>query len=143
MIDRHAVEQMLTAGVNVGVVARHFGVSRRTIERIRKEPSVGSADDGSERHERGVGRPAVGEGVKARIRELITADVEAPPLEILRLLREEGVSLGESTFYRLYRAEREGLPQSLLVRFEGVPGEFAQFDFGEVDVRLLLETQNG
>lgn len=35
MIDRHAVRQMLMAGVTVGEVARHFSVSRRTIERIR------------------------------------------------------------------------------------------------------------
>jgi transposase len=38
MIDRHAVQQMLTAGVRIGEVARYFEVSRRTIERICKEP---------------------------------------------------------------------------------------------------------
>jgi predicted transcriptional regulator len=38
MIDRHAVQQMLTAGVRIGEVARYFEVSRRTIERIRKGP---------------------------------------------------------------------------------------------------------
>jgi hypothetical protein len=38
MIDRHAVQQMLTAGVRIGEVVRYFEVSRRTIERIRKEP---------------------------------------------------------------------------------------------------------
>src|SRR5690606_10946038 len=62
---------------------------------------------------------------------------EAPPLELLRQLREEGVKLGESTFYRLYRRAFSALPASLMVRFEGVAGEFAQFDFGEMDVRLL------
>ena len=40
MIDRHAVQQMLTAGVRIGEVARYFEVSRRTIGRIRKEPAV-------------------------------------------------------------------------------------------------------
>ena len=38
MIDRHAVQQMLTAGVHIGDVARHFEVSRRMIERIRNPP---------------------------------------------------------------------------------------------------------
>jgi hypothetical protein len=42
MIDRHAVQQMLTAGVRIGAVARHFEVSRRTIEQIRKEPAAGA-----------------------------------------------------------------------------------------------------
>jgi predicted transcriptional regulator len=44
MIDRHAVQQMLTAGVRIGEVARYFEVSRRTIERIRKEPAVEGAE---------------------------------------------------------------------------------------------------
>lgn len=137
MIDRHAVKQMLMAGISVGEVSRHFEVSRRTIERIGKEPAVGASDDGAERRARRMGRPRVGEAVRERLRELIEADPEAPPLEVLRQLREEGVKLGESTFYRLHRHERGALPASLLVRFEGVAGEFAQFDFGEVDVRLL------
>ncbi|MDP3774052.1 MAG: hypothetical protein Q8Q85_07255, partial [Gemmatimonadales bacterium] len=29
------------------------------------------------------------------------------------------------------------MPAQMLVRFEGVAGEFAQFDFGEVSVRLV------
>jgi transposase len=78
----------------------------------------------------------VAKEVSERMRALIVSDPEAPRLEILRQLREEGMELGESTFYRLHRKEREALPKALLVRFEGVAGEFAQFDFGEVDVRL-------
>jgi transposase len=56
---------------------------------------------------------------------------------VLRPLREESVKLGESTFYRVCRLEKEKLPSELMVRFEGVAGEFAQFDFGVADVRLL------
>lgn len=137
MIDRYAVQQMLTAGVRIGEVARHFGCSRRTVERIRKEPVVEEAEDGAARRARRVGRPPVEDRVKSRLRELMGEDPVAPPLELLRLLREEGQELGESAFYRLYRVEREALPRALMVRFEGVPGEFAQFDFGEADIRLL------
>lgn len=57
MIDRNAVQQMLGAGVRIGEVARHFKVSRRTIERIRKEPRVESGDDAAARRARRVGRP--------------------------------------------------------------------------------------
>lgn len=137
MIDRHAVKQMLTAGVRIGEVARHFEVSRRTIERIRKEPAIETAEDGEARRERRMGRPGVPEAVKSRIRALVEADPVGPALEVLRRLREEGMELGESTFYRLYRIERGKLPKELMVRFEGVAGEFAQFDFGQVDARLV------
>jgi transposase len=112
MIERHAVQQMLTAGVRIGEVARYFEVSRRTIERIRKEPAVEGA---VARWKRGVGRPPVPATVRERMQALIA---EEAPLEVLRRLREEGHRLGESTFYRLHRAERKGLSKELMVRFE-------------------------
>ena len=118
MIDRHAVQQMLTAGVRIGEVARHFEVSRRTIERIRKEPAVEGAEDAVARWKRGVGRPPVLATVRERMRALIAEDPEARPLEVLRRLREEGHRLGESTFYRLHRAERERLSKELLMPFD-------------------------
>jgi hypothetical protein len=49
---------------------------------------------------------------------LIAEDPEAPPLEVLRRLREEGHCLGESTFYRLHRAERIGF-QVIDARYDG------------------------
>ena len=136
MIDMHAVKQMLGAGVKVRDAAEHFGVTRRTIERIRSERPVLEVEDGAARRTRGVGRPSVPDRVRDRMLALMKEDPEAPPLEVLRLLREEGTELGESTFYRVYRIEHEKLPNELMVRFEGVPGEFLQFDFGQVDVRL-------
>ena len=136
MIDRHAVKQMLGAGIKVKDAAEHFGVTRRTIERIRSEPAVTEVEEAAARRARGVGRPPILEAVRERILALMKEDPEAPPLEVLRLLREEGTELGESTFYRVYRIEHGRLPKELMVRFEGVPGEFLQFDFGQVDVRL-------
>ena len=118
---------MLTAGVRIGEVARYFEVSRRTIERIRKEPAVEGAEGAVARWKRGVGRPPVPATVRERMRALIAEDPEEAPLEVLRRLREEGHRLGESTFYRLHRAEREGLPKELMVRFEGAAGDSSGF----------------
>jgi transposase len=137
MIDRHAVHALLRSGLATKDIALQMGVSQRTIQRIAHEPPVEETDDRRARQARQVGRPPVPDSVPQRLRSLLTEDPEAPPLEVLRLLREEGVRLGESTFYRLYRAEKETLPAALMVRFEGVAGEFAQFDFGVADVRLL------
>jgi transposase len=136
MVDRHAVQQMLSAGMTNGDVARHFGISTRTVRRIRREGRVGSADDTVARRERRVGRPRIGPEVRSRMRALMEEDPQAPRLEVLRQLREEGVQMGESTVYRIYSEVRGTIPRELMVRFEGVAGEFAQFDFGEVDVRL-------
>jgi transposase len=137
MIDRHAVHALLQAGQSTKQIAVQLGVSQRTVQRVAKEPSIEDADDTEARRRRDVGRPALPEQVHLQLRELLTADPEAPPLEHLRLLRERGLRVGESTFYRIYRREKEQLPAQLMVRFEGVAGEFAQFDFGQADVRLL------
>lgn len=137
MIDRHAVHALLKAGHSTKDVARQMGVTQRTIQRIAKEGPVQDSDDARERRRRGVGRPAVSDRVRQRVKDLLSADPDVAPLELLRQLREEGTPLGESTFYRIFRQEKQTLPVPLMVRFEGVAGEFAQFDFGQTDVRLL------
>ncbi len=137
MIDRHAVHALLKAGQPTKDIAVQMGVSQRTIQRIAKEPPVEGAEEAEARRRRGLGRPPVEVAVRQRLRELLGADPEAPPLEVLRQLREEGTALGESTFYRIFRLEKAQLPAELMVRFEGVAGEFAQFDFGQTEVRLL------
>lgn len=131
MLDRHAVQELLRAGLSARVVAHQFGVSRRTIERIAHEAPVERTTPSV-----AVGRPRVDEALRARIGALVREDPERPPGEIARLLREEGTALGLSTVYRVLAGVRATLPAPLLVRFEGVAGEYAQFDFGQVSVRL-------
>jgi transposase len=124
------------------VAAQQFRVSRRTIERIAREAKISSDASGMIRREeeggraRIVGRPRVTEAIRARVHALVLDDPERPPGEIWRLLKDEGSPLGLSTVYRVLRAVRATVPAALLVRFEGVAGEFAQFDFGDVSMRL-------
>jgi len=117
----HAVHALLKAGRPTNEIAQQFGVTQRTIQRIAKEPPIEEIDDAEARRRRAVGRPAVPQAVRTRLRDLIAADPEAPPLEFLRQLREDGTELGESTFYRVFRLEKEKLPSELMVRFEGGP----------------------
>ena len=142
MLDRHAVQELLRAGMKPRAVAQQFRVSRRTIERIAREEKI-SCDavglirrEGDDETARIVGRPRVTEAIRARVHALVLDDPERPPGEVWRLLKEDGTPLGLSTVYRLLHTVRASVPATLLVRFEGVAGEFAQFDFGEVSVRL-------
>jgi transposase len=143
MLDRHAVQKLLGAGVKPRAVAQQFRVSRRTIERIAREAEICSTADGmlcrEGEDQRPVGRPRVTETIRARVQALLRDDPECPPGEITRLLKLEGTPLGLSTVYRVLREVRATIPATLQVRFEGVAGEFAQFDFGEVSVRLPEE----
>lgn len=136
MLDRHAVQKLLRAKVPARVIAQQLGVSVRTVRRIAREGTIETGDDGAARVARGIGRPRVSEAVQARVHALLSEDPARPPGEIWRLLKAEGTPLGLSTVYRVLAGVRATIPAALQVRFEGVAGEFAQFDFGEVGVRL-------
>ncbi|MGH7674563.1 MAG: IS21 family transposase [Gemmatimonadales bacterium] len=141
MLDRHAVQEMCRAGLTARAIAQQFGVSVRTVRRIGREPPVTDGAEGAARQAQGIGRPGVREPVRVRVAALVADDPTLPPGEIARRLREEGTPLGLSTVYRVLGGVRATLPAELLVRFEGVAGEFAQFDFGEVSVRLVEGTR--
>jgi transposase len=136
MLDRHAVQALVRAKVTAREIAEQLKVSVRTIRRIVREGEVATGDDAAARSARQVGRPQVTEAVRARVHALLLEDPERPPGEICRLLKEDGTPLGLSTVYRVLTAVRATIPTALQVRFEGVAGEFAQFDFGHVSVRL-------
>jgi hypothetical protein len=70
-MDRHAVQTMLSAGLSAGEVARHFGISGRTVRRARKKVRVETADDASARRTRRAGRPRVPDRARERMRVLI------------------------------------------------------------------------
>jgi len=141
MLDRHAVQELRRAGVTARAIAQQFGVSVRTVRRIGREPAVTAGAEGRADRLRGMGRPRVSDVIQARVAALVVEERDLPPGEIWRRLREEGTPLGLSTVYRVLAGVRATLPADLLVRFEGVAGEFAQFDFGEVSVRLVDGTR--
>lgn len=141
MLDRHAVQAMLAAEDRPRRVAAHFGISVRTVWRIAREPAITDGDDRTERRAHRVGRPAVASDVPTLVREWLTTEPDLPPGEVHRRLREAGHRLGLSTVYRLLGVTRPSLPTEVQVRFEGVAGEFAQFDFGHIEVRLLDGTR--
>ena len=57
-----------------------------------------------------------------------------PTVEILSRLVGLGYTGGKSAVYELVKAIRPPKSESPEVRFEGVPGEFSQHDFGSVKV---------
>lgn len=139
MLDRHLVQDLLRAHIPARDVAQHVGTSLRTVRRIAREERIavtGQVDDVVARRARQVGRPGVAPAIPLLVRGWLEADPALPPGEVWRKLREAGHRLGLSTTYRVVGAARQALPAEVLVRFEGVAGEFAQFDFGQVDVRL-------
>ena len=137
MLDRHAIQELARAKVTARRIAKQFDTSVRTVRRIIREGAVTTGDDAAARAGRLVGRPAVKAVVRDLVDSIVREDPLAPPGEVQRRLRQSGTRIGLSTLYRVIAGVRATIPASLMVRFEGVAGEFAQYDFGEVTVRLV------
>jgi transposase len=67
---------------------------------------------------------------------ILKQEPDLPSLEILRRVREAGYQGGKTVLYGLVASIRPRTSKPL-VRFEGLPGEFSQHDFGKVDVKFL------
>jgi transposase len=130
-MTRHEIQVLRAAGIPEQVVAQRTAVSVRSVERISQEPPV----TGPIRTVR-VGRPAITAAWADPVAGWLTEDRALPGMEILRRAHEAGYAGGKSALYELIRRLRP-TPTIPVVRFEGVPGEFSQHDFGQADVRYV------
>lgn len=136
VLTRHKVQVLLDAGFAQADVAERAGVSVASVKRIASEREVTSTDDGAARRERRVGRPSKAAAYSERIAGWLADDPDLPTQELFRRAKEAGYAGHKSALYALVAGLRP--PRSTpIVRFEGLPGEFSQHDFGHVDVRFV------
>ncbi|HSF03132.1 MAG TPA: hypothetical protein VLA62_08985, partial [Solirubrobacterales bacterium] len=133
-MTRHAIQILRKAGRPAPAVAAQVQVSERSVWRISQEPPVTTSDDQVLVRAHRVGRPSTVAAVEPRLIERLRQDAGLPGIELVRRAREAGYPGGKSALYELIRRLRP-VTAGPVVRFEGVPGEFSQHDFGHVDVR--------
>lgn len=136
MLTRHKIQVLREAGHSLTDVAALSGVSEHTVRRVSKESPVTHADDCAARTARHLGRPSAVEPFRHTIQDLLAEKPPLMSLEILRRVRLAGYTGGKTALYEFVRSLR---PEKVrpLIRFEGLPGEFTQHDFGHVDVRFI------
>jgi transposase len=139
MLKRHEIEILLKAGHPKTEVARLTGVSLRSVKRIAEEEPVVHVNDKAERIKRQIGRPSTVATFGKQIVEILQQEPDLASLEILRRVQEAGYKGGKTALYALVASLRLRSAEPL-VRFEGLPGEFSQHDFGQVDVKFLNGT---
>jgi len=135
MLKRHEVEILLKAGHAKTEVARLSGVSLRSVKRMAEERPVEHVDDARERTKRQIGRPSTVASFRKQVIEIVQETPDLASLEILRRVKESGYPGGKTALYALVASLRPK-PVKPLVRFEGLPGEFSQHDFGQVEVEF-------
>lgn len=131
----HLVED---GGMHQHVVAEKLGIDLSSVERILREPVPTPEEVASGKRTSGPrrGRPSLVEPFRARIVALLAEEQDLPGVEVFRRARGWGYTGRRSALYELIAAVRPPPKVEPIVRFEGVPGEFAQFDFGEAWVKF-------
>ncbi len=132
-MKRHQVRVLKQAGTTAERIAETTGVSKRTVWRIAKEQDGDEPQEAAALHRR-PGRPSKVETYRDVVAGILKAEPELPTMEVLFRVRDRGYDGGKSALYDLV-AEMRSPVQAPLVRFEGLPGEFSQHDFGEVIVK--------
>lgn len=136
LLKRHEIQVLLNAGFAVADVAERSKTSVDTVRRVRRESEVTHVDDHDEARSRRIGRPSKTAAFAELVQRWLRDEPTLPTQELLRRAKIDGYSGSKTAFYALVAANRprDATP---IVRFEGLPGEFSQHDFGEVDVRFL------
>lgn len=136
MVRRHEIQVLRRAGHSLVETAKLVGVSQSSVQRVEAEAAVSSFDTGAEREKRRIGRPSKAEPFRSFLVSELMAQPDVLAIELLRRARNKGYTGGKSALYELVKELRPERPRPI-VRFEGLPGEFSQHDFGQVDVKYL------
>jgi transposase len=140
LLKRHEIQVLLKAGFQVSEVAERSGTSVDTVRRVRREDAVEHTDDRAAHQARRIGRPSKAAPFADRVRSWLAEDAELPTQELLRRAKDVGYAGNKTAFYALVAGLRP--PRATpVVRFEGLPGEFSQHDFGHVDVKYVDSTK--
>lgn len=136
VMKRHEVQVLHRAGQTLNQIAGQVGMSRRSVASIVKEPPVEQIIRQVLSAESKVGRPSTALPFAQQVQEIFKTHKDLPTIEILRRLRLKGYAGGKTAVYELVAQLRPREVQPV-VRFEGVPGEFSQHDFGHVRVKYV------
>ena len=140
MIKRHAIQVLRRAGHTLHEIVALTGVGKRSVQRVSAEPMITEIRAGSARGARPIGRPSKAEAYRPQVNGWLTEDPALLSVELLRRAQLAGYDGAKSALYALVRTVRPTTPRPV-VRFEGVPGEFTQHDFGQVLIRFLDGTE--
>lgn len=127
-LERSAVHLLAKRGKSQREIARELGLSRMTVARALREP----VDKQPAKRDRGSSVDPLVDQIKIWLGEKLTI---VRMLELARADPNHPYTGGRSVFsdyVRKVRLEQERVLADVPVRFEGLPGEYLQVDWGEV-----------
>ena len=141
-MTRHTIHTLAAAGLTHEAIAKATDTSVSTVQRVLKETLPTPAELVAGQLERPhAGRPSVTASFTDKITALLAEQPALPTTEVLRIAKTEwGYQESRSPFFQLVKSLRPAPVPEPIVRFEGLPGEFAQFDFGEARLDFTAGT---
>ena len=136
-MTRSHIHLLSECGVFQVDIAERLRVSERSVRRILDEPCPTQAEVREEVRVDAVkvGRPSkADEALTERVRQLLVDEPGLRATEVDRRAVGWGYAGKRSAMSELVRRLRPAPTPDLVVRFEGLPGEYGPFDFGEVVV---------
>ncbi|MFO0675316.1 MAG: IS21 family transposase [Polyangiaceae bacterium] len=136
-MTRLKVHHLSEGAVPHSEIASKCSIGLRSVERILTEPMptlaevVAGAREGTPRRGR---PPKASDELRDRVRALLEAEPGIMATEVRRRARAWGYTGGRSAMAALVKQLRPAPKQEPVVLFDGLPGEYTQFDFGEVGV---------
>jgi len=132
-LKRYEIQLLVSVGHTQAEVARFAGVDERTVRRVLREAPVMITASAGAGASRTVGRPSIVQPYRALVHEIVEKGPELLSVEILRRAKVAGYRGGKTALYELIASMRPVTTQ-VEMRFEGLPGEFSQHDFGQIEV---------
>lgn len=132
-LKRYEIQLLVAVGHTQAEVARFAGVDERTVRRVLREAPVMITASVVEDVRRTVGRPSIVEPYRALVQQILEKDPALLSVEVLHRARMAGYRGGKTALYELSAAVRP-VKTEVEMRFEGLPGEFSQHDFGQIEV---------
>jgi transposase len=139
IMTRLKIRHMAEGGTPQAVIAEKCEVGERSVRRILAQPALTLAEllANGRRDGPRMGRPSKADDtIVEQVCELLLAEPVLPATEILRRSRAWGYTGSKSAMSALVKRLRPPPTKEPVVRFEGLPGEYAQFDFGKCWVRF-------
>ena len=137
VMTRSHIHLLAESGHSQFDIADRLHVSERSVRRILEEscPTLAEVREGIRADAAKVGRPSkANHALIERVQRLLTDEPGIRGTEVYRRAIGWGYTGKRSAMSDLVRRLRPAPTPDLVVRFEGLPGEYGQFDFGEVVV---------
>jgi transposase len=144
VMTRLKIHHLREGGLPYAAISEKCELSLRSVERIANEPkpTLGEVTASRLASRTRPGRPSkADEDTRAKVLALLEAEPRILATEVLRRSREWGYEGSKSAMSAIVKALRPAPAKEPVVRFEGLPGEYAQFDHGEGWVEYIDGTR--